>query len=233
MNYQRIYDQLIERAKQRVPEGYVERHHVKPVCMGGSDEKENLVALYPEEHFVAHALLLKIYKETEHRYSLAKAVQQMCGGHEGRRVRRKLYGWLKREHALAMSETQKGEGNSQFGSRWICNLETKENRKIQKDVSIPDGWISGRNKWNFKLAVCKICLDLITDRKNAKLCKAHRGEKNSKYTDAEIRFAIQESRTKKISDIAKILGYSNPNNLGYTFNRIKKLIGEQVNAHSS
>ena len=44
MNYARIYNQLIERAKARTrPEGYVERHHVTPRCMGGSDESGNLV----------------------------------------------------------------------------------------------------------------------------------------------------------------------------------------------
>lgn len=149
MDYQKIYDQLIERARNRVPEGYVERHHVIPRCMGGADKKENLVALYPEEHFTAHALLLKIYKNTEHRFALAKAVQKMTVGHKGKRAR-KLYGWLKREFALAQSECQSGRGNSQFGSRWISNIELQENRKIKKTESIPDGWIAGRNKWKKK-----------------------------------------------------------------------------------
>ena len=141
MNYESIYNQLIERARDRLPEGYIERHHVIPSCMGGSDDKSNLVALYPEEHFVAHALLLKIYKHTEHRFALAKAVNKMCRGHRGRRFRR-LYGWLKREHSLAMSESQKGEGNSQFGSFWISNgQESKKHRG-----EIPEGWFRGRNR---------------------------------------------------------------------------------------
>jgi group I intron endonuclease len=40
-----------------------------------------------------------------------------------------------------------GNKNSQFGTMWICNLETKENRKIS-NRSIPNGWVAGRNKWN-------------------------------------------------------------------------------------
>lgn len=148
MNYKRIYDQLIQRGQDRVPNGYVERHHIVPLCMNGPDTKENKVALYPEEHFVAHALLLKIYKDTHYRYSLAKAVHKMTVGHDGKRVRRKLYGWLQREHALAMSETQKGEGNSQYGSFWVCNLKLKENRKFPNGSEIPEGWSKGRNAWN-------------------------------------------------------------------------------------
>jgi hypothetical protein len=96
MNYERIYDGLVQRALDRVPEGYVERHHILPKCMGGSDDKSNMVALYPEEHFVAHVLLLKIHKNSEHRHSLAKAVNMMLQESKGRKHSRlkgrKLYG---------------------------------------------------------------------------------------------------------------------------------------------
>ena len=37
---------------------------------------------------------------------------------------------------------QRGEGNSQFGSRWITNGEVS--KKIGKEELIPDGWKSGR-----------------------------------------------------------------------------------------
>lgn len=63
MNYQKHYELLIERAKSRTLAGYFERHHIIPKCMGGSDEPENIANLAPEEHFVAHQLLVKIYPE--------------------------------------------------------------------------------------------------------------------------------------------------------------------------
>ena len=37
--------------------GYKERHHIVPRCLGGKDNKENLIDLYPKEHFIAHKLL--------------------------------------------------------------------------------------------------------------------------------------------------------------------------------
>jgi hypothetical protein len=62
MNYFLAYQRLIAKAKARVcPEGYVERHHVLPKALGGTDDSSNLVALTAREHFVAHVLLAKIH----------------------------------------------------------------------------------------------------------------------------------------------------------------------------
>jgi hypothetical protein len=37
-----------------------------------------------------------------------------------------------------------GDKNSQFGTIWICNYNTKEVKKIKKIEHIPEGWIKGR-----------------------------------------------------------------------------------------
>jgi len=63
MNYQKIYDRLIERAKARPrPTSYVERHHIVPKCLGGEDTPENLVYLTAREHLFAHLLLTRFHK---------------------------------------------------------------------------------------------------------------------------------------------------------------------------
>ena len=61
MNYQRIYDQLIDRARTRKLKGYKERHHIIPRCLSGTDDKDNLVELTAKEHFLSHKLLCKIH----------------------------------------------------------------------------------------------------------------------------------------------------------------------------
>jgi hypothetical protein len=61
MNYQKIYDQIIKRAKTRQLEGYSEKHHIIPKCLGGNNNKENLVELTAREHFICHRLLCEIY----------------------------------------------------------------------------------------------------------------------------------------------------------------------------
>jgi hypothetical protein len=71
MNYQKIYNQIIERAKTRQLEGYKEKHHIIPKCLGGSNDKENLVELTAREHFLCHMLLCEIYpKEPKLWYAL-------------------------------------------------------------------------------------------------------------------------------------------------------------------
>jgi hypothetical protein len=64
MNYQRIYDQIIDRAKQRELGGYKESHHILPKCLGGSNSKENLVELTAREHFICHWILYRIYPKS-------------------------------------------------------------------------------------------------------------------------------------------------------------------------
>jgi PHD/YefM family antitoxin component YafN of YafNO toxin-antitoxin module len=61
MNYNKIYYQIIDKARNRTLEGYKEKHHIVPRCIGGNNEKENLVNLTSKEHFICHLLLCKMY----------------------------------------------------------------------------------------------------------------------------------------------------------------------------
>lgn len=64
MDYQKIYDNLIlSRGEQPLRQDeYYENHHIIPKCLGGSDDKQNLIYLTYREHFIAHWLLVKIHK---------------------------------------------------------------------------------------------------------------------------------------------------------------------------
>lgn len=59
MNYEKIYYNLIEKAKNKNIEGYFEKHHIIPKSLGGSNDKSNIVKLTPREHYIAHRLLPK------------------------------------------------------------------------------------------------------------------------------------------------------------------------------
>ena len=43
MNYKNIYDKIINHRKLNEVIGYRENHHIIPRCLGGTDDKENLV----------------------------------------------------------------------------------------------------------------------------------------------------------------------------------------------
>lgn len=124
MNYQRHYDALIARARNRSSSEYTESHHVIPSCMGGNNQKDNLVALTAEEHYVAHQLLIKIYPQMK---GLVFAALLMSGGnfqHAGRN-NNKSYGWIRRRASIETSRRQ-------FGKVW--SDERKNNlSKILKE----------------------------------------------------------------------------------------------------
>lgn len=60
--YTRIYYNIVTRAQSRVlaSDIYTERHHIIPKSLGGSNSKDNLVALTGREHFICHRLLVKM-----------------------------------------------------------------------------------------------------------------------------------------------------------------------------
>lgn len=62
MNYENIYQTIINRAKHRTKKTGLERHHIIPQSCGGTNDKSNLVFLTTREHYICHMLLVKIYK---------------------------------------------------------------------------------------------------------------------------------------------------------------------------
>ncbi|MDR2873954.1 MAG: HNH endonuclease [Methanobrevibacter sp.] len=69
MNYEKNYYDYIEYVKtldRKKGEGiYYESHHIIPKSMGGDNSKDNLVLLTAREHYLAHYLLYKIYKNSK------------------------------------------------------------------------------------------------------------------------------------------------------------------------
>ena len=58
MNYNEYISDILKIRPNIKQEGvYMERHHIVPKCMGGSNNEDNLVWLTPSEHYVAHKLL--------------------------------------------------------------------------------------------------------------------------------------------------------------------------------
>lgn len=107
MNYDMHYTVLMTKARARQkPDGYVERHHVQPRSLGGSNKKENLVWLTAKEHFVAHVLLAKIYGGSQW-YAV-----MMFAANERRVVNSRLYEAAKAKHAKWMSVTFLGSKRS-------------------------------------------------------------------------------------------------------------------------
>lgn len=170
MNYQQIYDQIIDRAKSESRQGgsdvYYEKHHIIPKCLGGSNKKENLVLLTAREHFLCHWLLIRIYYDNR---KLAHAFWAMCnlrGGSLDNRIvpSSRVFAEAKEHRSkLGMSEEQKqklrkpkrdstkmGKYNKHGKNNPFYNKKHTEEAKEKMRLSIQqtrdENWLPGNAK---------------------------------------------------------------------------------------
>lgn len=142
--YSRCYYSIINRAKSRVLEGYVETHHIIPRSLGGTDELTNLIRLTAREHYICHLLLPKMTTGTSYQKMMYTYIIM-----SGRKLyNSKKYNFYKTEYSKINSELRSGEGNGMFGANRKGEKNTffgkkhseETKRKIsekKKGVSIP------------------------------------------------------------------------------------------------
>jgi hypothetical protein len=170
MNYQRIYNQIIDRAKnenrKKYKNIYYEQHHIIPKCMGGNENKKNLILLTAREHFIVHWLLIRIYADNR---KLAHAFWAMCnlkGNVLDNRIMpsSRTYSEAKEHRSnLGMSEEQKqklrkpkrdsskmgkhdkhGTKNPFYGKTHSAEAKQKMRNAIKENRK--DGWLPGNAK---------------------------------------------------------------------------------------
>lgn len=132
MNYAKHYERLVDRARNRsiLPGVYFEKHHIIPRCMGGTDDLQNIIKLFPEEHYVAHQLLIKIYPENK---KLAFAAQMMTVKTIHQSRNNKMYGWIKTRVSVAMSEhVRTEEHNRKISLAMMGHSHTRGMRKSEE-----------------------------------------------------------------------------------------------------
>lgn len=110
MDYVKHYSALIQRARTRTLDATKEEHHVIPRCLGGKDCKKNLVDLTPEEHLVAHLLLVRMFPKVPG--LVLAAVMMSRDNRNGKRANNKLYGWLRKRAVEAASIQRTGKTHS-------------------------------------------------------------------------------------------------------------------------
>lgn len=120
------YKKFIEFYQNNLPEGFVERHHIIPKCMGGSNDKSNLVLLPVRAHFIAHYLLHKAYPENA---SLAHSFAMMGVNNNHQKRSSKLY----EKSKVARSTALKGKPRPEWVKEKLRKPKTStENYKKAK-----------------------------------------------------------------------------------------------------
>lgn len=73
--YSKWYFTIINSPKNNL--NYYEKHHILPRCMGGTNNKENVVKLSAKQHYICHKLLTKMVRNNSHRTKMYFALHRM------------------------------------------------------------------------------------------------------------------------------------------------------------
>lgn len=141
MNYQRIYNEIVERAKTRVLDisVYREKHHIIPRCLNGSDDVENLVELTAREHFLCHWLLVRIHPDNS---KLGFAFWSMCSQKSTKQLRytpsSRAYQEAKELGIQEIKRTQTGRKHSEEHKEKNrqASLKKRHSEEVKKKMSL-------------------------------------------------------------------------------------------------
>lgn len=131
--YSRWYLKLIEKAKNRkMLSGYVERHHIMPKSLGGSNGNNNIVCLTAREHYVAHLLLMRCFDDAFAKQKMCSAFLYMStvrNNYTTQRYTSKLYEYHKHIRAKILKEQMTGTNNPMFGRTHSAETRKKISEK--------------------------------------------------------------------------------------------------------
>lgn len=152
MDYQKVYDQLVQRNHIFFKGEYFETHHKVPKCMGGTDDANNLVNLTAREHYIAHLLLVKITEQNGDKTAHGKMLYAFncmkwgrCKGKRSFKFNSRLYQKVKHQYSELRSNLMKTNDNPMCGRMWIYSLELKTSKLHDKSLPVPKGWRVGRH----------------------------------------------------------------------------------------
>lgn len=255
MNYQLHYDRLIERSKSRTVEGYTEKHHIIPRCMGG-DDKDNIAVLTAEEHYVAHQLLVKIHPE---QHKLVWGLACMTGGYTGQIRTNKIFGWTRRKIAevsrnrIVSDETRRRQSVSLKAALNKPGFREKQSAILKEVLADPEirkrmsdaqkgHTVSDETRRKLSLIFKGIKLSpercqalsiaqkgrIVTQETRNKIAKSNTGKKSSQEAKDKIRESkkhLSEESRKNLSE-ARLKSWKDPVFIEKMKNRPKRVTSE-------
>lgn len=140
MDYQKIYNQLITNAATRNVESLssIERHHIVPHSLGGTNDASNIVKLTTREHYIAHLLLVKITKDdpVSHK-KMVYALWWMSktrNNLNGYKVNSRAYA-MAREKFIQLCPNRDPERNEQFRANRKAGKYKYDDKKMGQTLS--------------------------------------------------------------------------------------------------
>ena len=214
MTYEEFINNILEnRGRFACGEEYHERHHIVPTCMGGTDNKDNLIDLFAREHYEAHRLLAL---ENLYNSKLQYAWWMMCHcKNNGRQyeVSAKEYEELR----IAFSKNISGKNHPMYGR----HISEEHREKLRKAITGESNYLYGKHpseETRKKMSEAAKNRPPISDETRKKRSEALSGEKHPMYG----KHHTDEAR-KKMS-VAQS-GENHPNYGKHLSEEIKKKIG--------
>lgn len=192
MNYKRIYDQLIDRAKNRVLEGYKERHHIIPKCLGGTNKKENLADLTAEEHYLAHQLLVRIHPGER---KLVFALNAMYISKEGRKLTIREFGWIRRKVSEETRKMLLGTKASEEAKKKMSEARKGKPSPL-RGVTISDSHRENLKKARKKHGMTQEMLDNLAKGREIRL-QTPMSENGRKSVSDKLKIRMEDPELKK------------------------------------
>jgi hypothetical protein len=194
--YQNWYNQIIDRARNRILDGYSESHHIIPESLGGPDTAENLAKLTAREHFICHWLLVKI-TVGEDRYKMINALRMMRAEKQGQKryktkITARVYATLKEEYSVLQSQRVSGENNPMWGktqsdkARALISQKNTGKTLTAEQIAKQIAAQTGRKRNPF------------SDEWRANMSKSKQGENNNRYGVEVLESTRQKIREKAI-----------------------------------
>ena len=150
--YRSWYNNIVEKAGGRDASGFIhlEKHHIIPKSLGGTNDKYNIVSLTPREHFICHILLTKFTTGKEKRKMWFAVSSFLRSNKHQKRILSSRQYQIARENvkkafysSLASREFKSGSDHPMYGKRH--SIESKNKIKLSKQTGI---WFTPWGSYN-------------------------------------------------------------------------------------
>jgi hypothetical protein len=169
--YYTWYISIIEKAKERQLTGYIEKHHIVPRSLGGTNSKDNLVDLSAREHFMCHWLLTKCVSVHVEKMNYALwLMMNMQNNHQLSRYKINSH-----SYTLLKEKLSKTFSNQHTGK--IMSEETKRKISETRKRKIAEGTLKvNENKEKYKVIAEKKKGKSLSESTKQKISNSNKGK---------------------------------------------------------
>jgi hypothetical protein len=230
MNYERIYNQIIQRARdeqdlriQNKKNGhYYEGHHIIPECMGGdgrandwlrvnqSKRHYNIVGLTAKEHFLCHQLLCLIYPDNDKILFAAWAMVNGLGKKDRYKPSARVYEELRTRFGRNRHNALKGVPKTEEHKQKLRKPKTEEHKQNMRGKVLTSEQLKARSERLMGHIVSTETRKKISEKIKGRTCseetrkKYSNNQKTKTKCKENLKRMIESNKGRKHSEETKL-----------------------------